>query len=46
MPQERSILETTLITSSPPDINELKNVNAQLIERLEPGKSLGTPERR
>ena len=44
-PQERSILETTLITGSPPDINELKNANAQLIEWLEPGKLLSTPER-
>ena len=44
--QEPSILETTLITSSPPDINKLKNANAQLIEYLEPGKPLGTYERR
>jgi len=45
-PERQSILETILLTSSPPDANDLQNANAELIQRIEPGKPLNTPERK
>ena len=43
-PEPRSILESTLLTSSPPNVNDLQNVNAELIRRIKPKKPLDTPE--
>src|SRR5215469_15201970 len=45
-PEKQSILETVLLTSSPPNVNDLQNANAELIRQIEPGKPLGTPERK
>ena len=44
-PEKKSILESTLLTSSPPDANDLRNANAELVQRIKPGKPLATPER-